>query len=283
MTMTSPARAPHSVSSGSSGPALRDARLVRDATGRLLAAAARLGGEPGGPGDPGTSDDALAAPSRLPGWSRGHVLAHLARNADALVEILAGRPMYAGENARDADIERDAHRPLAAHLDDLRDSAARLDGAFAAQREADWERPVTLRNGVTDSAAGLPFRRWIEVELHHVDLGAGYGVEDLPGAFLDRQLVYMARRFAGHPALPQAVELRTEDGVRLPTGAGARPDGQGGGTVVGAGGSERSGGGDRAGAVVVTGGAAALVGWLTGRTPGSGLSASSSLPPLPPL
>ena len=34
--------------------------------------------------DPGQ----VAGPSRLPGWSRGHVLSHLARNADALVNLL---------------------------------------------------------------------------------------------------------------------------------------------------------------------------------------------------
>ena len=29
-------------------------------------------------------DDALALPSRLPGWTRAHVVAHVARNAEAL-------------------------------------------------------------------------------------------------------------------------------------------------------------------------------------------------------
>ncbi|GAA3306714.1 hypothetical protein GCM10020295_63660 [Streptomyces cinereospinus] len=77
----------------------RDLASVRDATERLLAAAAEL-------------DNAdVTEPSRLPGWTRGHVLAHLARNADALVNVLQGRPMYVSADARDADIERDAPRP----------------------------------------------------------------------------------------------------------------------------------------------------------------------------
>lgn len=32
-------------------------------------------------------DDALADPSRLPGWTRAHVVGHLARNADALTRL----------------------------------------------------------------------------------------------------------------------------------------------------------------------------------------------------
>ena len=33
-------------------------------------------------------DDAFAAPSALPGWSRAHVLTHVARNADAMINLL---------------------------------------------------------------------------------------------------------------------------------------------------------------------------------------------------
>lgn len=227
-----------------------DAAAVRDATGRLLAAVGQL-------------DDATAAkPSLLPGWTRGHVLAHLARNADALLNVFAGRPMYAGAEARDADIERDAHRGVRPHLADLRESAARLDGAFSAQRESDWERTVEMRNGVTDRAYSLPFRRWIEVELHHVDLGVGYAMDDLPATFIERELANMARRFDGHPGIATSIELRTEDGGSLRTGAS-----QDGGAKT----------------VVVAGGPTALVAWLTGRSTGTGLSARDPLPDLPAL
>ena len=44
---------------------------------------------------------------------------------------------------------------------------------------------MELRNGVTDSASRVPFRRWTEVELHHVDLGIGYELEDLPAEFVE--------------------------------------------------------------------------------------------------
>ena len=53
----------------------------------------------------------LRAPSLLPGWSRAHVLSHLARGADAMRNLLTGaragqdRPAYASPQARNADIE----------------------------------------------------------------------------------------------------------------------------------------------------------------------------------
>src|SRR5919198_6055635 len=62
----------------------------------------------------GLTDGDARAPSRLAGWSRGHVLTHLARNADALVNLLTWartgveRPMYVSSDQRDADIEAGA-------------------------------------------------------------------------------------------------------------------------------------------------------------------------------
>ncbi|WP_326599621.1 maleylpyruvate isomerase family mycothiol-dependent enzyme [Streptomyces sp. NBC_01803] len=230
------------------GPAA-DLLGLQDATDRLLVTVATL------------DDTAVAQPSRLPGWTRGHVLAHLARNADGLVNVLAGRPMYPSDATRNADIERDASRPPATHLADLRDSAARFADAADRLTDEEWHVTVTLRNGVTDRVASLPLRRWVEVELHHIDLDAGHTVADLPGAFTDRALPYLTDRFTGHPALP-ALELRTEDGRAWPTG------------------------GASGGPHVIAGTPAALVGWLSGRTPGTGLTIGGpggSLPELPPL
>ncbi|MYS74518.1 maleylpyruvate isomerase family mycothiol-dependent enzyme, partial [Streptomyces sp. SID5926] len=124
-----------------------DLASVRAATDRLLTAVGKL------------DNASVTQSSRLPGWSRGHVLAHLARNADALVNVLEGRPMYVSGEARDADIERDAPRRLDAQLADVRESAARFQDVGAAP--ADWSRTVELRNGVTDSASRVPFRRWV--------------------------------------------------------------------------------------------------------------------------
>jgi maleylpyruvate isomerase len=224
-----------------------DLAALDEATGRLAAAVAAL--------DP----PALAAPSLLPGWTRGHVLAHVSRNADALVNVLRGRPMYPSAEARDADIARDADRSPAAQLADLTASAERLRQAAAEYGAEQWAQRVELRNGVTDVAAAIPFRRRVEVELHHVDLGIGRTVADLPDGFTDAAVPYLARRFGGRADVP-ALELRAADGRSWTTG---RADGT---------------------ALVVTGTPGALTGWLAGRTDGTGLTADgAALPVLPPL
>ncbi|MFD5794638.1 maleylpyruvate isomerase family mycothiol-dependent enzyme [Streptomyces diastatochromogenes] len=222
-----------------------DLASVRDATERLLTAVAKL------------DNASLAEPSRLPGWTRGHVLAHLARNADALVNVLEGRPMYASGETRDADIERDAPRPLDVQLADVRESGSRFQETGAAP--ADWTRTVELRNGVTDSASRVPFRRWVEVELHHVDLGVGYELEDLPAEFTEREIEFLTQRFSGHPDVPAT---RVTDGTRAwSTGReAAEPE------------------------VTVSGTPADLLGWLAGRREGAALRATGgALPKLPPL
>ncbi|MFI1967607.1 mycothiol maleylpyruvate isomerase [Streptomyces cinnamoneus] len=224
---------------------VHDLNAVREATDRLLSAVGEL------------DNAAVAEASRLPGWSRGHVLAHLARNADALGNVLEGRPMYPSAEARDTDIERGAPRPLETHLADLRDTAARFLATAAAP--ADWNRTVTLRNGVTDSASRVPFRRLVEVELHHVDLGIGYELEDLAAEFTHREIDFLAQRFSGHPGLP-SLRLTAPDGGQWHTGAGE-------GT-----------------ALTVTGPAPDLMGWLAGRRDGAALEAGGApLPALPPL
>lgn len=226
---------------------VHDLRSVRESTDRLLSAIAKL------------DNAALSGESQLPGWTRGHILAHLARNADALVNVFEGRPMYESATVREADIERDADRPLEEHLADLRDSWAR----FLATTETaqDWSRTVELRGGVTDLAANVPFRRWIEVELHHVDLDIGYALADLPDEFTEREIAFLADRWSGRPEVPP-VTLKTHNGDRLWHTGGAE------GTPV-----------------TLTGTPAELLGWLAGRgDKGAHLTLEGdALPELPPL
>ncbi|HEY9437768.1 MAG TPA: maleylpyruvate isomerase family mycothiol-dependent enzyme [Streptomyces sp.] len=225
---------------------VHDLDAVREATGRLLATAARL------------DADSLAGPSLLPDWSRGHVLAHLSLNADALVNVLQDRPMYASGEIRNSDIERDSSRTPEDQLAELHASHDRFLAATDAP--ADWSRTVTLRNGVTDPAYRIPFRRLAEVELHHIDLGAGYELEDLPDEFTVREIEFLADRFSGNPTVV-ATTVTDDKGRTWTTGGGAAGD-----------------------PVAVSGTAPELLGWLCGRRDGSGLTVSGGpLPALPPL
>ena len=83
------------------------------------------------------SDAELAEPSALPEWSRAHVVAHLARNAEALIRLVAWArtgvetPMYPSREARAADIAASAGHPPERLRAELTATAADLDAALA--------------------------------------------------------------------------------------------------------------------------------------------------------
>lgn len=206
----------------------------------------------------------LAAPSLLPGWTRGHVLAHLARQADGLVNLLTSArtgediPMYASAADRDADIEAGAGRPPAEMLAELRASAARFADAAAALPPEAWAAVVRSHRGAL-VAATLPWRRLREVEVHHVDLAAGYAPTDWAEAFSHRLLHEVASDLAGRTDAPAMVLHPVETGHELTIG-------------------------DPEAAPTVTGPAHELAAWLTGRTRGEALAASPPGPlPVPPV
>src|SRR5690349_6262463 len=86
----------------------------------------------------GLSDDDLAGPSLLPGWSRAHVVAHLALNAEALDGVVRGLladglvPMYSSPEARDEDIAELAGAPSSELRARLLAGVAELGEALAA-------------------------------------------------------------------------------------------------------------------------------------------------------
>jgi maleylpyruvate isomerase len=136
----------------------------------------------------------LRAPSLLPGWTRAHVLAHLARGADAMRNLLVSmrtgqdRPAYASAEARQADIEHGASLQASELVADLADSAMALRMVARQLPDARWQVPVRILDSAPFPAAQLLTRRLVEVELHHCDLGAGYTPADWPPAFAAMEL-----------------------------------------------------------------------------------------------
>jgi maleylpyruvate isomerase len=136
----------------------------------------------------------LRAPSMLSGWTRAHVLAHLARGADAMRNLLVGvrsgqeRPAYVSAEARQADIEFGAGMRAKELMADLADSAMALRTIARQLPDEGWQIPVRILDSAPFPAAQLLTRRLVEVELHHCDLGAGYGPDDWPAAFAGSQL-----------------------------------------------------------------------------------------------
>lgn len=132
------------------------------------------------------SEQDIAAPSLLPGWSVGHVLTHLARNADGharrLVGALEGKdlPKYAdGEEQRRQEIADGAACPASEILADLEASMEYLEAVFSQCSAAGWPNGELLGGGHYGVSA-CPAHRLREVEMHHVDLGLGYTPSDWP-------------------------------------------------------------------------------------------------------
>ena len=155
---------------------------IDDATQRLLGTA-RVIAEPD-----------LRQLSLLPGWTRAHVLAHLARGADAMRTILIGarsgedRAAYASAEAREADIERTGAQQAKELVADVADSSMALRTIARQLPDRAWAHPVRILGSAPFPAGQLLTRRLAEVELHHCDLAAGYSPADWPAAFASMEL-----------------------------------------------------------------------------------------------
>ena len=167
------------------------------------------------------------APSLCDGWTRGHVLSHLARNADGLARAATGvldgsrASMYDSQESRDADIESGVGRTHADALADLSSSAAALREVLGrlGPEQADVGIPRLTDGPDFFTAARLPTMRLREVVYHHVDLDAGFGFEDLPADLLVRYLQNEVARYASVDGGP-AFRIRTDEGDQLAAGEG---------------------------------------------------------------
>ena len=133
-------------------------------------------------------DEELPRPSRLPEWSRAHVLVHIARNAEGLENLLlaartgAALRMYSSPSTRAADIAVGVGRPAEVIVADVVESSFRfLVEARDLPLEA-WSSTVAFTSGAPNppniTALRVAELRLEEVEVHHVDLDVGYEFAD---------------------------------------------------------------------------------------------------------
>jgi maleylpyruvate isomerase len=171
------------------------------------------------------TDDELRQPSPLPGWTRAHVTAHLARNADALVNLCTWArtgietPMYPSRAVRDADIERTAAQPADDLRADVRDAVARLAEAVAVLPEEAWSRPVRNMQAKVISAREIPWMRAKELWVHAVDLDAGIDFADVPTDFLTALVDDVLAVFAARDQTPDVTIVAAD--VQRTWGSGA--------------------------------------------------------------
>ncbi|MFC9463650.1 maleylpyruvate isomerase N-terminal domain-containing protein [Streptomyces coelicoflavus] len=156
----------------------------------------------------GLDEDALSAPSALPDWTRGHLVAHVAANADALGNLVhwaatgEERPMYASAEERAAGIAKGPTLSAGELRSWLTDSAQKLAAGLDGFTDEQWGREVVTAQGRTVPATELPWMRAREVCVHAVDLGTGaVTFADLPKGFLTA-LVAEIRAKRGLAELP---------------------------------------------------------------------------------
>jgi len=199
------------------------------------------------PADPRT-------PTELPHWSIGHVMTHIARNADSTIRMLAGLPQYwKGVESRASDIELGAGRTWDELVDDV---VATNDAVDRCMREVtDWTGSVRATTAVRPKVT-VPEMRRREVEIHHVDLDAGYHHRDWPEDFCIELLDLVTANHADSPD-SGTFTIRATDTVRTWHVGAEQP--------------------------VVEGTAADLAWWLVGRGQGEGLGTDAGeLPRLGP-
>jgi maleylpyruvate isomerase len=229
---------------------------VRQADDQVLAVLDRL------------PDPAFAEPSLLPGWSRAHVAAHLAHNAEGLARLATWAatgvetPMYPSAEARAADIEATAaHRPA-----DVREKVAAASTRLVLQLDdlPPAARSVQVRGLLPPPflAGTIPWQRVRELWVHLVDLDAGVGLADLPVHVQEALLDEAAQRSVLRGVAP-AIALVDDDGTWWQLGEGIA-------------------------ATTLTGPRPALLAWLTGRPAGAGVGPDALVvtgdgaPDLPP-
>jgi len=219
--------------------------LLSDATARLL-------------GDTITvADDDWRGPSLLPGWSRGHLATHVARQADALVRLTGWartgqrQDMYDSPAQRESEITEGALRSGLDLQVDLDTSAGRLEEAFEqVEAVGAWDAVVEMRGGLAVPARLLPLARLLEVTLHHVDLGTGYTLADVDDATADWLLELSAFRLRERDEFPRLQLVSPTTTLTL-----------------GSSGEPRR----------VSGTSADLLGWLTGRCDDARLTGGGGL------
>ena len=170
--------------------------------------------------------DDVTGRSLCDGWSRGHVLTHLARNAEAIAGLCraavdgTGEAMYPSDSVRDGDIDAGARRDAGAQAADVR-ATDRLVADALARLRPEHAQPMLERTpgGRLVPAGRLAFMRLREVVLHHVDLDAGFGFADVePALVADLLEEEVTRLRACDP--PPDVTLRTDDGAEWTVGLG---------------------------------------------------------------
>jgi maleylpyruvate isomerase len=140
------------------------------------------------------TDEQCRAPSLLSGWTRGHLLNHLARNAQRHVFLFecasrgeVGDQYPGGMAERNADIEAGAHRTSSQLATDLRQQVWALETHWARATTDTWQGSARRPGGAIVAISDLVFLRWREVAIHLVDLDVGLDHDSWSDFFVEQE------------------------------------------------------------------------------------------------
>lgn len=166
------------------------------------------------------------APTLSAGWDTAHLLTHVARNADALINLVRWavdgqeREAYASAESRDRDIRDGAARPWSVIVDDLCVTAARFRAEAEQLRGPAGQAQVRSRTGTPITGAQVISMRVLEVVFHHVDLDRGYTFEHCDQGVVTRSLRRGVRQWAGRRGPVPDLTVLPEGMDPLQLGAG---------------------------------------------------------------
>ncbi|GAA3278705.1 maleylpyruvate isomerase family mycothiol-dependent enzyme [Paenarthrobacter aurescens] len=192
------------------------------------------------------TDSELDGGTRLPGWARRHVVAHVGYNARAIARLVewaatgVETPMYPSPEARNQEINFGATlSPIA--LRNLFDhSAVHLSVEWRDLPDANWTKEVRTAQGRIVPVSETVWMRTREVWIHAVDLNNGAVFSDVPSSVLERLLRDITGAWKSRGT--DAGLLITVDNTELTFGDTAAPN-----------------------PTIITGPLPAVVEWATGR------------------
>jgi maleylpyruvate isomerase len=213
------------------------------------------------------SDAEFPLPSRLPGWDRSRLIAHVGLNARALTRLTQWAstgietPMYDSPNQRNEEIDLTATLPPQALRNLSAHAAIHLSVEWRDLTPAAWSSTVITAQGRVVPASETVWMRTREVWIHAVDLDNGASFGDFPAELVDRLLDDVGsswRRRAATENIPDLMlePIDRDDTIAIGSGSGLP--------------------------VTVRGTAAALAAWATGREASGVASAGGESPPTAP-
>lgn len=203
--------------------------------------------------------ESFGEPTLLPDWDRSTLIAHVAYNANALVNLVEWaitgeeKPMYSSPAARNEEIafgrtlNSEALRNLHAH------TLVRLDVAWRESPKDAWQHQVKTAQGRDVPMSETLWMRAREVWIHAVDLSMTAKFTDIPAVVLQTLVPEIVNKWRSAGTGEGLVLVNKDSGERFSVTEGSQ-------------------------SIEVIGSTAGLARWVSGRG-GAGVNEDAPTPP----